>query len=239
MLDTLNCPSPKFAIPEFEYFMRYYPIQMDVRDRPCLVVGGGSVGTRKVETLLKCGARVTVVSPEASTQLEKLAQEGKIALERRGYRSSDLTGKVLVMGATDDEALNYRISREAEAERIPCNIADRPEACSFILPSIVERGDLVITISTSGKSPALAKRLRRRLETQFGDEYAQLLELMGAIRRDLLSREHAPEAHKPMFEALIDAGLVEMIRDGRRADIDRLLLEVLGEGFSYRKLVPD
>ena len=219
--------------------MRYYPIQMDIRNRACLVVGGGPVGTRKVTTLLKCGARVTVVSPEASNRLEKLARAGKIVLERRRYRSSDLAGKVLVMGATDDEALNHRISREAQAEGVPCNIADRPEACSFILPSIVERGDLVITVSTSGKSPALAKSLRRRLEKQFGDEYAQLLKLMGAIRRDLLSREHAPEAHKPLFEALIEADLVEMIRDGRTADIDRLLLEVLGEGYSYRKLMPD
>lgn len=217
--------------------MRYYPIQLDVQNRPCLVVGGGAVGTRKVNTLLECGARVTVVSQEVSPQLARLAADGRIELLQRPYRGSDLESMVLVIGATDDETLNRQISQDAKANRIPCNIADRPEVCSFILPSIVERGDLIITISTSGKSPALAKSLRRRLEKQFGEEYGEMLMLMGAIRRKLLSREHAPEAHKPLFEALIEADLVEMIRDRRTTDIDQLLSKVLGEGYRYQELM--
>lgn len=219
--------------------MRYYPIQLDIKNRPCLVVGGGTVGTRKVGTLLKCGAQVTVVSPEVSPQIEKLAADGRIVLEIRKYRRSDINGMVLVMGATNDESLNHQISTEAQAEQIPCNIADRPGVCSFILPSIVERGDLIITISTSGKSPALAKSLRRELEKQFGDEYARLLVLMGAIRGRLLSEAHAPEAHKPLFEALINANLVAMIRERRTADIDQLLLKVLGEGYRYQELMSE
>ena len=219
--------------------MRYYPIQLDIRNRPCLVVGGGGVGTRKVTTLLKCGANVTVVSREVSPQLVKLAADGNLTLEKRDYRSSDLEGKVLVIGATDDESLNRRISQESQANQIPCNIVDRPEVCSFILPSIVHRGDLMITISTSGKSPALAKSLRKELEQQFGDEYAEMLILMGAIRRRLLSQEHAPEAHKPIFEALIKADLVTMIRDRRIKDIDQLLFKVLGDGYHYQELISD
>ena len=217
--------------------MRYYPIQLDIKDRPCLVVGGGGVGTRKVNTLLKCRAKITVVSREVSPQLAKLATEGLIVFKERDYRSSDLEGKVLVIGATDDESLNRRISEEAQAKQIPCNIVDRPDVCSFILPSIVHRGDLMITVSTSGKSPALAKSLRKDLERQFGDEYAEMLILMGAIRRRLLSQEHAPEAHKPLFEALIKADLVTMIRDRRIKDIDQLLFRVLGEGYHYRELI--
>lgn len=217
--------------------MRYYPIQLDIQNRPCLVVGGGAVGTRKVGTLLKCGANVTVVSREVTPKLAKLAKEGGLVLEERDYRSSDLDGKVLVIGATDDENLNRQISREAQAKQIPCNIVDRPEVCSFILPSIVHRGDLMITISTSGKSPALAKSLRKSLERQFGDEYAQMLILMGAIRRRLLRQKHAPEAHRPLFEALINADLVTMIREHRIEDIDQLLFDVLGDGYHYRELM--
>ena len=135
--------------------MRYYPVHLDIKNQNCLVVGGGGVGTRKVKTLLECGARVTVVSPDPSQQLAKLASEGSITLTQRIYRSADLDGMFLVIGATDDENLNQQISTDAEKSNILCNIADRPEVCNFILPSIVRRGDLVITISTSGKSPAL------------------------------------------------------------------------------------
>ncbi|MGI9569394.1 MAG: precorrin-2 dehydrogenase/sirohydrochlorin ferrochelatase family protein, partial [Desulfobulbia bacterium] len=148
--------------------MKYYPIHLDIKNRKCLIVGGGAVGTRKVNTLLKCGAHITVVSPDPTPQLTRLASEKSVTLKMRAYRSDDLTGMFLVIGATDDEALNRQISEDAERSHILCNIADRPEICNFILPSIVRRGNLVITISTSGKSPALAKHLRQELETQFG-----------------------------------------------------------------------
>ncbi len=217
--------------------MRYYPVHLDVRGRRCLVVGGGGVGSRKANTLLECGALVTVVSPAATETLRLLAEEGRIELKSRAYSADDLAGVFLVIGATDDEDLNCRISRDAEARRILCNIADRPEVCNFILPSIVKRGDLVLTISTAGKSPALAKRLRQDLERQFGTEYAVLLDLMGAIRRRLLAREHAPEAHKPLFEAILDSGILELIRNNQRPEIDRLLTELIGEGFVLEELI--
>ena len=163
--------------------MRYYPVNLDVKNRRCLVVGGGGVGARKVQTLLECGAIVTVVSPAITGNLLKLADTGSLVLRQRSYRESDLDGMFLVIGATDDEDLNRRISGDAQQRNMLCNIADRPEACNFILPSIVNRGDLVIAISTSGKSPAFAKKLRRRLQKEFGPEYADFLRLMGAIRK--------------------------------------------------------
>jgi precorrin-2 dehydrogenase / sirohydrochlorin ferrochelatase len=217
--------------------MRYYPVQLDIRGRACLVVGGGAVGTRKAQTLAACGARVTVVSPEAAEELGRMAAAGRIELRLRGYLPADLEGMFLVIGATDDEELNRQIHRDAEAHRILCNIADRPEICNFILPAVLQRGDLVITVSTSGKSPALAKKLRRRLEAEFGPEYGVFLELMGAIRLRLLAREHAPEEHKPLFEALVDSNLVEWIREGRRAEVDLLLQRVLGSGFRMQELL--
>lgn len=217
--------------------MRYYPVHLDIRNRNCLVVGGGSVGTRKVLTLLDCGADVTVISPVVTRRLRNYAASGLIKLKERSYQSGDLAGIFLVIGATDDERLNRQISRDADHVNALCNIADRPEVCNFILPSIVRRDDLVLTISTSGKSPALAKKLRKTLEKQFGEEYGVFLKLMGAIRKKLLSQSHEPEEHKHLFEQLIAANLIEMIRERKTDGIDSRLFEILGSGYCYDELM--
>ena len=219
--------------------MRYYPVHLDINNRKVLVVGGGGVGTRKVRTLLACGARVTVVSLEASRQLNDLATSGEIELAERSYQSNDLSGMFLVIGATNDEKLNRQISGDADRLNTLCNIADRPEVCNFILPSIVHRDDLVITISTSGKSPALAKKLRKALENQFGEEYGQLLRLMGAIRKKLLRQAHEPEAHKPLFEQLLNSDLLGMLQENKIDDINALLFDILGEGFKFEELIQE
>ena len=217
--------------------MRYYPVHLNIQNRNCLVVGGGSVGTRKVLTLLQCGARVTVVSPVISDRLREIAATDRLTLYKRPYQSADLDGMFMVIGATNDEALNRRISSDAQGINILCNIADRPEICNFILPSIVRRDDLVITISTSGRSPALAKKLRQSLENQFGEEYKDFLRLMGAIRKKLLNRSHKPEAHKHLFEQLINSDLIALIRDKKIDDINALLIDILGQGYGYDELM--
>jgi precorrin-2 dehydrogenase/sirohydrochlorin ferrochelatase len=217
--------------------MRYYPVNLDIQNRGCLVVGGGAVATRKVITLLECGARVTVVSPNVSDRLQELARSGaSLTTKKRSYRSRDLDGMWLVIGATDDETLNRRISEDAENRNMLCNIADRPEVCNFILPAIVQRDDLVIAISTSGNSPALAKRLRQILENQFGKEYGDFLQLLGAVRRKLLSAAHEPESHKPLFERLINSDLLELVRQGKKDEINARLDEILGPGYSLEEL---
>lgn len=217
--------------------MRYYPVYLDIRNRHCLVVGGGGVATRKVVALLACGAEVTVVSPLVSDGIKKMMAENQIRHIQRTYTGKDLSGVFLVIGATDDEETNRRIHRDAEQRGCLCNIADQPHLCNFILPSVISQGDLTIAISTSGKSPAFARHLRRRLQDQFGPEYAALLTLMGAIRSRLLKEAHAPEAHKPLFEELIAGGLLEKIRSGDPDDIDKLLFSVLGPGFQYDQLM--
>jgi len=217
--------------------MRYYPIFLDVQGRACLVVGGGGVATRKVETLLECGATVSVVSLEASPALQRLADNQRIMLKLRAYRATDLAGQFLVIGATSDETLNRQISQDAEQHNQLCNIADRPAVCNFILPSIVQRGDLVLAISTSGKSPALAKKLRQDLEGQFGDEYAVFLELMGAIRSRLLKEAHAPEQHKPLFNKIIHSDMVTLILNRQYDRADQVLFEVLGPGYTIGELL--
>ena len=217
--------------------MRYYPVHLDIQNRNCLVVGGGSVGTRKVLTLLQCGAKVTVVSPVISDRLREIAATGALTICKRPYQTGDLDGMFMVIGATNDEALNRRISSDAQGANTLCNIADRPEICNFILPSIVRRDDLVITISTSGRSPALAKKLRQILENQFGEEYEDFLSLMGAIRKKLLSRSHEPEAHKHLFEQLINSDLITLIRDKKIDDVNALLIDILGQGYRYDELM--
>ena len=219
--------------------MKYYPINLNIENRNCLVVGGGRVGARKVGTLLDCGARVTLVSPEATDRLKALARDGRITWHCRAYTHLDLGGMFLVIGATDDEELNRRVHADADRRNLLCNIADRPKICNFILPAVVRRGDLIIAASTSGKSPAFAKRLKKSLSNQFGHEYGTFLSLMGAIRTRLLAESHAPEAHKPLFEQLIDGGLVELIREEKSAEIDALLAGTLGEGFVYADLMAE
>ncbi|MFO7559816.1 MAG: bifunctional precorrin-2 dehydrogenase/sirohydrochlorin ferrochelatase [Desulfobacterales bacterium] len=219
--------------------MKYYPVNLNVQNRKCLVVGGGSVGTRKVQTLLECGAAVTVVSRKMSEDLKKFSAEAMLRLEERSYRSSDLENMFLVICTTSDKKLNLRINSDAEKRNMLCNVADVPEACNFILPAIVKRGDLIIAISTSGTSPAFAKKLRKDLEKQFGREYAVFLKLMGAIRKRLLAEDHDPEAHRHLFEKLIQQGVLDMIRENKTATINNLLLKTLGNGYECEDLLKD
>jgi len=217
--------------------MKYYPVNLDIRNRKCLVVGGGTVGTRKVMTLLNCGAKVTVVSSDVAEKLQELSDGDIIKLEKRPFQISDLDKMFLVMGATDNQEINREIHSEAERLGVLCNIADRPEVCNFILPAIVNRGDLIIAISTSGKSPAFAKKIRKDLAKVFGTEYAEFLKLMGEIRNKLLSEDHEPEAHKHLFEKLIKRDLIKMIKDRNIAAVNSLLFEILGEGYIFDELM--
>lgn len=217
--------------------MKYYPVCLDIRGRLCLVVGGGSVGTRKVGTLLDCQARVKLVAPQVTKNLETYASQGLIEHKKRMYKPTDLDGVFLVIGASNNEVLNRQISKDAERLGKICNIADRPKVSNFILPSIIKKGDLTIAISTSGKSPAFAKKLRKDFENKFGNEYAQFLNLMGAVREKLLSKEHKPEAHKHIFNKLIDSNLLHLIKEKRIEDIDNVLHKILGKGFTWIALI--
>jgi precorrin-2 dehydrogenase / sirohydrochlorin ferrochelatase len=219
--------------------MQYYPINLNIYQRKCLVVGGGGVASRKVKTLLSCGGDVTVISPDVCEALTALAAEDRIHLICREYRKGDVKGYFLVIGATSDMNVNRQISADAENQNMLCNIADVPEICNFILPAVVRRDDLVIAVSTSGQSPAFAKNLRKELEAAFGEEYARFLTLMGAIRKRLLCRQHDPAKHKSLFEALINRGLLGMVRENRQHDIDRLLAEILGENYTCEDLMSE
>jgi precorrin-2 dehydrogenase/sirohydrochlorin ferrochelatase len=161
--------------------------------------------------------------------LQNLAEAGRIGHINADYREDQLTGAFLVIGATDQPDVNAQISREARAKGILINIVDDPLECDFILPALLERGDLVIAILTGGSSPALAKKLRMDLEAHFGPEYETLLTIMGAVRQKILAKGLPSEENKKVFEAMIQSDLLTKIKEKRWDDIKRFIKETTGE----------
>jgi precorrin-2 dehydrogenase/sirohydrochlorin ferrochelatase len=212
--------------------MRYYPVNLDIQNKNCLVIGGGGVAERKIKTLIKCGALVTAVSIKASDSVKTFAKLHKINLKIKKYETSDLTNMFLVIGATNNNRINSEISKDAKKLKVICNIADYPKKCDFILPAIVKRGDLVISVSTSGKSPALAKKIRKELEKSFGEEYAKTLDMMGFIRKILLNKAHEPEEHKSVFEKLINSQLCKAIKKKDVNAVKTIICEALGDKYA-------
>ena len=178
-----------------------------MRGCPCLVVGGGRIATGKVRALLACGARVQVVSPTLNPGLRRLFERKKIRWEKRFFKASDLNGVLLAVAATDQQPVNEAVSRAARRKGIWVNVVDRPELCSFIYPSVVRRGKLVVAISTGGASPALAKWIRRDLESRYGPELGRLLASAARARGPVLKRVRSPAARKRLFEKALNAYL--------------------------------
>ena len=216
--------------------MAYIPIFLDVTGRQCVVVGGGEVAARKVESLLEAGAHVTVVSPRLLSPLSAIVAGGSVTHIARDYQPGDIRGCVLVYAATDDPKLHRELAAEARALGIPINVADVPELCTFIAPAVVKRGSLQIAISTGGASPAFAARLRRTLEDQFGTEYALTLEVLRAARRRLHADEIDPAERMRVLKALANSALPDAIAAGDVGTIDRILATHLGEGVNLASL---
>lgn len=180
----------------------YYPAFLDLRGRRCLVVGGGAVAERKVGALLDAGARVVIVSPTLTTALEALAAERVVEHRPRRFRRHDTRGCALVVAATGVVPVDDAVVTAARRARALVNVVDRPAACDFILPSVLRRGDLQIAVSTGGKSPALAREIRRRLEAEIGDDYGELVARVGRVRARLRARPLAPAARMKAAERL-------------------------------------
>jgi precorrin-2 dehydrogenase / sirohydrochlorin ferrochelatase len=203
--------------------MRYYPVFLDLQNVSCLVIGGGQVGERKVKTLLSCGARVYLISRELTPYLQEEQQAGRITLLAQSYETDLLKDMFLVIGATDDPDLNGKIGQEAREQGILCNIVDDPKECNFILPSLVSRGDLTMAVSTAGKSPALAKKIRQDLEAGFPEIYGPYLDLLGRIRTEILGRQRPQKENQKIFEALVDSPLLTWLKAGTLEPIYDLL----------------
>jgi len=206
----------------------YYPIFLDLKGRKCVVVGGGSVAERKIGILLEHQASVTVISPTLSQGLQHLAEQGAIQTIIRNYQAGDLEEAFLVIAATDDTCINTAIADQRGKQRALVNVVDNPEISDFIVPALVRRGDITIAISTAGKSPALARKIRAELEKNFGAEYATLVRLVNEVRSELKRR--CVTVHGDDWQEVLDLdSLVEMIRAGRTEEVKTILLHNLNK----------
>ena len=165
-----------------------YPMFLNISGKRCVVIGGGQVARRKVRTLLEHGANVEIISPDLCPELNKLAETGEVKVLRRHYQAGDLQGVFLVIAASDDSEINRQVVKEAKGKSVLVNAADDPENSDFIAPSSVRRGDMTIAVSTTGRSPALTRKIRTRLEKEFGDEYASLVNLIAEVRTEVKRR---------------------------------------------------
>jgi precorrin-2 dehydrogenase/sirohydrochlorin ferrochelatase len=208
--------------------MSFYPICLDLEAKPCVVVGGGKVAERKVLGLLSCSAHVSVVSPELTEELSRQHNEGIIQWIKREYRPGDLERAFLVIAATDDEETQKQVYEEAGAHNILLNVADVPQRCNFILPATVRQGDLSISISTAGKSPALARKLRLELEKRFGAEYRVLVDILGAIRPVILAACLEQTENEQLFKQLQHDEMTEWIRNKDWSSLENHFEIVLG-----------
>jgi len=207
--------------------MTFYPVFLNLRGRRAVVIGGGAVAEQKVLGLIGAGAHVTVVSPETTSRLEALAARGEIDLRRRPYRPGDLAGAWLAIAGTDDRGANARVWAEAEREGVLLNAVDDLDHCSFIAPAIHREGDITVAVSTSGKSPALAARLRRRVAGLVGAAEARLCELLGELRPELAARVPDTRARTALWYRIVDSDVIEFVRrgddEGARKRIEELV----------------
>jgi siroheme synthase-like protein len=197
------------------------PVNLIVRDRRVVVVGGGRIAARKIEPLLELGARVVVIAPAVGPEVRGWADAGRCELVEREFRAGDLDGAWFALTATDDPAVNAAVYAAGEAGRVWVNSADDPANCSFTMMSVIRRADLVVAVGTGGRSPALAAYLRRFLTKELGPEYETLLELLSEAREAL--RASGRSSEDADWQRAFDSGIVDLVRAGRVADAKELL----------------
>jgi precorrin-2 dehydrogenase/sirohydrochlorin ferrochelatase len=209
--------------------MPFYPVNLRITDRLCVVVGGGGVALRKVKGLLEAKGRIRVISPIVERELRVLAGKGKIEWLQRSYAEGDLQGAFLVFAATSDRDTQQLIKREAERSAVMINSADDPGGSDFHVPAHFRRGKMLITISTGGGSPALAKKIREQLEEEIGPEYEAVVDLLALIRERLLGGQDEAAMHTELFRRLLYMGVVDLLLQANWFELQMLLLRELPE----------
>jgi precorrin-2 dehydrogenase/sirohydrochlorin ferrochelatase len=216
---------------------RFYPILVDLQGKKALVVGGGKVAQRKIETLLEHGASVQVVARKLTAKVEDLRSGKEIEFLGGEFSEAFLEGAFLVIAATDDATLNRKVSQAAQQRGLLVNAVDQPADCNFIVPSVLSRGDLLVAVSTSGKSPAFARRVRIELERHFGEEYGFFLNLMGNLRKEIFRLGLSQEENKSVFEELVYSDLLSAIRQKNWDLASQIIEKVLGRPLSKDQIL--
>lgn len=209
--------------------MRYYPIHLDLQERPVLVVGGGTIAEGKTEQLIAAGACVRVVSPALTARLAEWQTQGSIVWRDGEFTEDDLTGVALVISATDDQAVNAAVAQAAAVRSLLYNVVDQPALCSFITPALVTRGELQISISTSGGSPTVAQLVKRRIAETIGAEYGELLRLTARLRTALRARGVGYAERRDRLNAFVESDVLALLRAGRIAEAEQVAQDVLAQ----------
>lgn len=209
----------------------YYPVYIQLREQPCVVIGGGKIAEGKVDGLLAAEANVSIISPDLTSHLHDLVNQKQVAHFARAYQPGDLTGAFMVICATDQAEINHQVWQEATSNHQLVNVVDDTPRCNFIAPSILRKGDLTIAISTSGKAPALAVRLKERLQREIGPEYERFLELAGELRQPLA--QHIPdfEIRKALWYELVDSEILDVLARGDEASAREIISRMVGFNF--------
>lgn len=208
--------------------MPYYPINLQISGQLCMVVGGGSVAERKITALLTAGGRVTVVSPVLTGQLLLLAANNKITHIERSYCQGDCKGFFIVICATDSSAVNEQIAAESRGYGALVNVVDAPELGNFTVPSQLSRGDLLLTVSTGGKSPAFAKRIREELQEYYGPEYGTYLELVAQVRAQMKSQLETSKERETFWQKKLDEEVIVLLKEGRMKEAEAKINNAIG-----------
>jgi precorrin-2 dehydrogenase/sirohydrochlorin ferrochelatase len=209
---------------------RYLPVALNLEGRPVLVVGAGKVGTRRVLELLACGAGVTVISPEASEEVLRLRDEGRVTLHARPYRAGDSEGYFLIEAAASDAAANAAVYAEANARGQLVNVCDDPPHCNYIFASKIERGPLTLSIFTHGAAPAFSRRVRRELEAWLGPEYGALAELLADLRPRVMALPgFEQEDRQRLLERVVYSEALLLFREGKPDEARALAGRILAE----------
>jgi precorrin-2 dehydrogenase/sirohydrochlorin ferrochelatase len=207
--------------------MGYFPLVLDLTGRPVLLVGGGRETLMRVRSLLEAGARVTVVCPVDLPGLAELEAAGRIRWLRREYRAGDVEGHFLVVSDPPDRDVNARVFREAEARRVFMVAVDDPPNCSAIFPAVHRQGELILAVSTSGVSPALAVRIKERLSREFGPEYGLLLQLLRELRPEVAARYPDFRGRKAAWYRLVDSSALSLLREGKVREARETLRRIM------------
>ncbi len=198
--------------------------------RPCLVVGGGEVAERKIMALSAAEACITVIAPEATERIRKLAQDGSITYYQRAFAAADAPGNLLIIAATSNNSENLRVAQLARQEHALVNIVDSPEESDFFVPACVKQGDLTIAISTNGKVPALAKKLRETIEAQFGQEYESYIHLLETVRKKIYGNATFTDAERrELMDTLLDLDLIDLLKSDNYADAKSVINKFVRE----------
>jgi precorrin-2 dehydrogenase/sirohydrochlorin ferrochelatase len=208
--------------------MKYYPAYLDLRERPCVVIGGGAIAERKTLSLIEAGAVVTVISPSLTPKLLDLSASGKISHLKKNFEEQDLIGAFLAIAATDSPDVNSAAAQACKKKQVLVNVVTPPEESSFIVPSVIERGELLIAVSTSGASPALSKKIRQELDKRYGPEYELLLSKLTSIRKRVREEVVDETERRKIYQSIVDSEVVDLLRQGKTHEAELRMAELAG-----------